>query len=41
MRILFLVLCLSACAKKKVEDPIKVRPEITLDEEEIEELPER
>jgi hypothetical protein len=40
MRILFLVLCLTACAKKKVEDPIKIRPEI-LSEEEIEELPER
>ena len=40
MRILFLVLCLTACAKKKIEDPVKVRPEI-LSEEDIEELPER
>ena len=41
MRVLVLVLCLAACAKKKVEDPIKVRPEIVLDEEDLESLPER
>ncbi len=32
---------LSACAKKKVEDPTPVRPMINLDEEDIERLPER
>jgi hypothetical protein len=37
--ILILALCLPACTKKKVEDQIKVRPEI-LSEEEIEGLPE-
>lgn len=41
MRAIILILCLASCAKKKVEDPIKVRPEIMLDEEEMEELPER
>lgn len=41
MRTLILILFTVSCAKKKVEDPTPIRPTISLDEEDIEEIPER